>query len=123
MKRHSCSMVIKAPEGDVGANLGWLRDLMALDIGCLATGHGLPFLEPRYACKQSSTAALKPKAKLLAALPAQSEHSIVELPTHVYSDAPPHLHTMARRSLQEHLVTPHDHRRLAKTPSGCWIRT
>lgn len=116
------TVVINPPDGDMGAYLRSLRELLALDIDWLAPGHGFLIPEPRRAMQAIIDHRLKREAKVLAALPAQGKHSTDALLARVYDDVPPQLHTMARRSLMAHLLKLRDDGVLVEAGDGHWMR-
>jgi glyoxylase-like metal-dependent hydrolase (beta-lactamase superfamily II) len=116
------TVVINPPDGDMGAYLRSLRELLALDIDWLAPGHGFLIPEPRRAMQAIIDHRLKREAKVLAALPAMGKHSTDALLARVYDDVPPQLLAMARRSLQAHLLKLRDDGVVVEAGDGHWAR-
>ena len=61
------TVVINPPDGDMGAYLKSLRELMELDLDWLAPGHGFLMPQPRQAMQQIVEHRLKREAKVLRA--------------------------------------------------------
>ena len=61
------TVVINPPDGDMGAYLRSLRELMELDLDWLAPGHGFLMPQPRRAMQQIVDHRLKREAKVLKA--------------------------------------------------------
>ena len=61
------TVVINPPDGDMGAYLKSLRELMELDLDWLAPGHGFLMPRPRQAMQQIVAHRLKREAKVLQA--------------------------------------------------------
>ncbi len=116
------TVVINPPDGDMGAYLRSLNELKILALDWLAPGHGFLMAEPRQAMQRIVEHRLKREAKVLAAVPERDAASIDTLLASVYADVPPHLHTMARRSLLAHLLKLRDERRVLEEPPGTWMR-
>ena len=114
------TVVINPPDGDMGAYLRSLRELMELDLDWLAPGHGFLMPQPRQAMQQIVAHRLKREAKVLQAFDGSGAYGTDELLARVYDDVPPKLHAMARRSLMAHLLKLRDDGRVAETPSGHW---
>ena len=114
------TVVINPPDGDMGAYLRSLRELMQLELEWLAPGHGFLMPQPRQAMQQIVDHRLKREAKVLKALASGGAMAVDELLASVYDDVPPKLHAMARRSLQAHLLKLRDDGRIAEEPAGHW---
>ena len=84
------TVVINPPDGDMGAYLRSLRELMALDARLARPGPRLPDAEPRRAMQQIVEHRLKREAKVLAGLRrAGGASAMDELLAAVYDDVPP----------------------------------
>jgi glyoxylase-like metal-dependent hydrolase (beta-lactamase superfamily II)/8-oxo-dGTP pyrophosphatase MutT (NUDIX family) len=114
------TVVINPPDGDMGAYIASLRELMELDLDWLAPGHGFLIPEPRPAMRAIVEHRLKREAKVFAALQPGRPQALDELLAKVYDDVPPKLHAMARRSLTAHLLKLRDDRRATEAPGGHW---
>jgi glyoxylase-like metal-dependent hydrolase (beta-lactamase superfamily II)/8-oxo-dGTP pyrophosphatase MutT (NUDIX family) len=114
------TVVINPPDGDMGAYLKSLRELMQLDLDWLAPGHGFLMPQPRRAMQQIVDHRLKREAKVLQAFAPSGAKAVDELLAAVYDDVPPQLHAMARRSLQAHLLKLRDDGRIVESPAGHW---
>jgi glyoxylase-like metal-dependent hydrolase (beta-lactamase superfamily II)/8-oxo-dGTP pyrophosphatase MutT (NUDIX family) len=114
------TVVINPPDGDMGAYLRSLRELMELDLEWLAPGHGFLMPQPRQAMQQIVAHRLKREAKVLQAFGSRNAYSMDQLLAAVYDDVPPKLHAMARRSLLAHLLKLRDDGRIAEAPPGHW---
>jgi glyoxylase-like metal-dependent hydrolase (beta-lactamase superfamily II)/8-oxo-dGTP pyrophosphatase MutT (NUDIX family) len=117
------TVVINPPDGDMGAYIKSLRELMELDLDWLAPGHGFLMPRPRQAMQQIVAHRLKREAKVLQAFGSRAPYSMDQLLATVYDDVPPKLHAMARRSLLAHLLKLRDDGRLAEAPTGHWATT
>jgi glyoxylase-like metal-dependent hydrolase (beta-lactamase superfamily II)/8-oxo-dGTP pyrophosphatase MutT (NUDIX family) len=116
------TVVINPPDGDMGAYLKSLRELMQLDLDWLAPGHGFLMAQPRRAMQQIVEHRLKREAKVLRAFDGRAAQTMDELLARVYDDVPPKLHAMARRSLLAHLLKLRDDGRIVEAPSAHWAR-
>ncbi len=114
------TVVINPPDGDMGAYIASLRELIELDLDWLAPGHGFLMPRPRQAMEQIVAHRLKREAKVLQAFGSPNPHSVDQLLATVYDDVPPQLHAMARRSLMAHLLKLRDDRRIAESAPGHW---
>jgi glyoxylase-like metal-dependent hydrolase (beta-lactamase superfamily II) len=117
------TVVINPPDGEMGAYIRSLRDLMELDLDWLAPGHGFLMPRPRQAMQQIVAHRLKREAKVLQAFDSPAALDMDTLLARVYDDVPPQLQTMARRSLLAHLLKLRDDGRLVESPAGHWART
>ncbi len=116
------TVVINPPDGDMGAYLRSLRELLRLDIDWLAPGHGFLMAQPRRAMQQIIDHRLRREAKVLQAFDDGRSQSLEALLAIVYDDVPPQLHAMARRSLLAHLLKLRDDRRIVEASPGHWAR-
>jgi glyoxylase-like metal-dependent hydrolase (beta-lactamase superfamily II)/8-oxo-dGTP pyrophosphatase MutT (NUDIX family) len=116
------TVVINPPDGDMGAYVRSLRELMELDLDWLAPGHGFLMPRPRQAMQQIVAHRLKREAKVLQAFDGAAAFDMDTLLARVYDDVPPKLHAMARRSLLAHLLKLRDDRQLVESPAGHWAR-
>ena len=116
------TVVINPPDGDMGAYLKSLRELMALDLDWLAPGHGFLMPRPRQAMEQIVAHRLKREAKVLQAFAGREPYSMDQLLAAVYDDVPPKLHAMARRSLLAHLLKLRDDGIVVEPAAGHWAR-
>ncbi len=116
------TVVINPPDGDMGAYLRSLNELKTLALDWLAPGHGFLMAEPPQAMQRIVDHRLKREAKVLEAVPQGDAADIDTLLAGVYADVPPHLHTMARRSLLAHLLKLRDDRLVVETLPGAWAR-
>src|SRR5574337_348893 len=116
------TVVINPPDGDMGAYLRSLRELLALDLDWLAPGHGFLMPEPRRAMQAIIDHRLKREAKVLAALPGAASRTTDELLAVVYDDVPPMLKAVARRSLLAHLLKLRDDGQVAGGDDRQWRR-
>lgn len=114
------TVVINPPDGDMGAYLRSLRELMALDLDWLAPGHGFLMPQPRRAMEQIVAHRLKREAKVLQAFGSRQPVSMDQLLATVYDDVPPKLHAIARRSLTAHLLKLRDDGRLVQPTPDHW---
>jgi glyoxylase-like metal-dependent hydrolase (beta-lactamase superfamily II)/8-oxo-dGTP pyrophosphatase MutT (NUDIX family) len=116
------TVVINPPDGDMGAYLRSLRELMQLDIDWLAPGHGFLMPQPRRAMQQIVDHRLKREAKVWSAVADERARPVDALLAAVYDDVPLKLHAMARRSLLAHLLKLRDDGRVVEAPPGHWAR-
>ncbi len=114
------TVVINPPDGDMGAYLRSLRELMELDLDWLAPGHGFLMPRPRDAMQQIVAHRLKREAKVLQAFGNRDAHSMDRLLAAVYDDVPAQLHAVARRSLHAHLLKLRDDGRLVQPAPDQW---
>ena len=114
------TVVINPPDGDMGAYLRSLRELMELDLDWLAPGHGFLMPRPRQAMEQIVAHRLKREAKVLQAFGNRDAHSMDRLLAAVYDDVPAQLHSVARRSLHAHLLKLRDAGRLVQREPDHW---
>ena len=114
------TVVINPPDGDMGAYLRSLRELMELDLDWLAPGHGFLMPRPRQAMQQIVAHRLKREAKVLQAFAGRDPYSMDQLLAVVYDDVPPKLHAMARRSLLAHLWKLRDDGRIVEAQAEHW---
>jgi glyoxylase-like metal-dependent hydrolase (beta-lactamase superfamily II) len=116
------TVVINPPDGDMGAYLKSLRELMQLDLAWLAPGHGFLMPRPRQAMQQIVEHRLKREAKVLQAFDRPGAQALDALLARVYDDVPPQLQAMARRSLLAHLLKLRDDGRIVAAGAGHWAR-
>lgn len=116
------TVVINPPDGDMGAYLKSLRELIELDLDWLAPGHGFLMPRPRQAMQQIVAHRLKREAKVLQAFAGREPYSMDQLLAVVYDDVPPKLHAMARRSLHAHLLKLRDDGVVVESTVGHWAR-
>ena len=114
------TVVINPPDGDMGAYLESLRELMELDLDWLAPGHGFLMPRPRQAMQQIVAHRLKREAKVLQAFGSRDPHSMDQLLAAVYDDVPPQLLAMARRSLLAHLWKLRNDGRIVEAAADRW---
>jgi glyoxylase-like metal-dependent hydrolase (beta-lactamase superfamily II) len=95
--------VIPPDDGDLAQYLASLRRLLDLDIQRIYPGHG-PVLEPaRPVIEEFIAHRLEREVQILDALAAGAE-TIADIVARVYRDVPSVLHSVARLSVQSHLV-------------------
>jgi glyoxylase-like metal-dependent hydrolase (beta-lactamase superfamily II) len=116
------TVVINPPDGDMGAYLRSLRELLSLGIDWLAPGHGFLMAQPPRAMQQIIDHRLRREAKVLQAFDDGRSQSLEALLATVYDDVPPQLHAMARRSLLAHLLKLRDDGRIVEASPGHWAR-
>jgi glyoxylase-like metal-dependent hydrolase (beta-lactamase superfamily II)/8-oxo-dGTP pyrophosphatase MutT (NUDIX family) len=116
------TVVINPPDGDMGAYLKSLRELLPMDIDWIAPGHGFLMAQPRRAMQQIIDHRLKREAKVWSALPGDQALALDDLLARVYDDVPAKLHAMARRSLLAHLHKLRDDGRANEAGAGAWRR-
>jgi glyoxylase-like metal-dependent hydrolase (beta-lactamase superfamily II)/8-oxo-dGTP pyrophosphatase MutT (NUDIX family) len=114
------TVVINPPDGDMGAYIKSLRELMELDLDWLAPGHGFLMPQPRRAMQQIVDHRLKREAKVRKAFGGGDARSMDQLLAAVYDDVPPQLHAMARRSLTAHLWKLRDDGCVVESAPGHW---
>ncbi|MGL6109296.1 MAG: MBL fold metallo-hydrolase [Rubrivivax sp.] len=114
------TVVINPPDGDMGAYLKSLRELLALELDWLAPGHGFLMPQPRRAMQQIIDHRLKREAKVLKAFAPDGAQPVDALLAAVYDDVPTKLHAMARRSLHAHLLKLRDDGCIVEAPAGHW---
>ena len=116
------TVVINPPDGDMRAYLQSLNELKTLGLAWLAPGHGFLMAEPAQAMQRIIDHRLNREAKVLAAVPTEGTTPLEGLLANVYADVPPHLHTMARRSLLAHLLKLRHDGRVVEPAPGSWAR-
>jgi glyoxylase-like metal-dependent hydrolase (beta-lactamase superfamily II)/8-oxo-dGTP pyrophosphatase MutT (NUDIX family) len=97
------TVVINPPDGDMGAYLRSLRELMEIDIDWLTPGHGFVMDRPRERIAALIEHRLKREAKVEDAVRALGPAAATALVPKAYDDTPEHLHGWALRSLTAHL--------------------
>jgi glyoxylase-like metal-dependent hydrolase (beta-lactamase superfamily II) len=115
------TVVINPPDGDMAAYLQSLSELKQLALDWLAPGHGFLMAEPALAMQRIIDHRLQREAKVLAAVPQGTPAHIDALLATVYADVPPHLQTMAKRSLWAHLLKLRHEQRVVERPPGSWV--
>ncbi len=113
------TVVINPPDGDMGAYLGSLRELMEMDIDWLTPGHGFVMDRPRERIAALIEHRLKREAKVLDAVRALGPAEASALVPRAYDDTPEHLHGWALRSLSAHLYKLRDDGRVREA-DGRW---
>jgi glyoxylase-like metal-dependent hydrolase (beta-lactamase superfamily II) len=98
------TVVINPPDGDMKAYLRSLEALLDLEIARIAPGHGHPIETPHDEARRLIAHRLKREQKVVDAFSANNPATLDELLPIVYSDTPPRLHAVARRSLHAHLL-------------------
>jgi glyoxylase-like metal-dependent hydrolase (beta-lactamase superfamily II)/8-oxo-dGTP pyrophosphatase MutT (NUDIX family) len=97
------TVVINPPDGDMGAYLRSLRELMAMDIDWLTPGHGFVMDRPSERIAALIEHRLKREAKVESAVRELGPADAATLVPKAYDDTPAHLHGWAQRSLTAHL--------------------
>jgi glyoxylase-like metal-dependent hydrolase (beta-lactamase superfamily II) len=113
------TVVINPPDGDMQAYLQSLRLLLDEDLEWLAPGHGFLIDKPHEVVNKTIAHRLQREAKVITALREIGAGPLDALLPVVYSDVPPHLHTVAARSLRAHLLKLQADGRAAEA-SGQW---
>ena len=116
------TVVINPPDGDMAAYVQSLAELKTLPLDWLAPGHGFLMAGPAQAMQRIIDHRLQREAKVFAAVPGDGALPVDSLLAAVYADVPPHLHTMARRSLLAHLLKLQHDGRMAEQAPGHWAR-
>jgi len=98
------TVVIDPPDGDMAAYINSLESLLREPVDYLAPGHGILMPQPQAAIQALIQHRLRREAKVLACLPRQHPAELPVLVQSVYDDVPPHLHSLAERSLLAHLI-------------------
>jgi glyoxylase-like metal-dependent hydrolase (beta-lactamase superfamily II) len=98
------TVVITPPDGDMGAYLRSLEELLTLDINCIAPGHGHLIDKPHDEARRLIAHRLKREQKVVEGLAAKHPATLDELVAVVYADTPLKLHGAAKRSLYAHLL-------------------
>ena len=113
------TVVINPPDGDMGAYLASLRELLAEDFDWLAPGHGFLMAQPRRALQAIIDHRLRRERKVVDALRELGPAPADALLPRVYDDVPARMHAMAMRSLKAHLLKLRDEARAAEQ-DGRW---
>ena len=113
------TVVINPPDGDMGAYLASLRELLELDLDWLAPGHGFLMAQPRRALQYIIDHRLRREAKVVEALRELGPAPAEALLPRVYDDVPERMHAMATRSLKAHLLKLRQDGRAAEA-QGAW---
>ncbi len=98
------TVVITPPDGDMGAYLRSLEDLLSLDMNCIAPGHGHLITGPHDEARKLIAHRLKREQKVVDGFIAKNPATLDELVPVVYADTPVKLHGAAKRSLHAHLL-------------------
>lgn len=98
------TVVITPPDGDMGAYLKSLEDLLSLDMTQIAPGHGHLIAAPHDEVRKLIAHRLKREQKVVAAFALKNPATLDELVPVVYADTPVKLHGAAKRSLYAHLL-------------------
>jgi len=96
--------VILPPDGDMAAYLESLRRLKTYPIRAIAPGHGRVLASPGAVIDGVLAHRERREAKVVAALEALGRASLDELLPRVYDDVRVELHSLARLSLEAHLI-------------------
>jgi glyoxylase-like metal-dependent hydrolase (beta-lactamase superfamily II) len=96
--------VILAPDGDMAAYLEALERLLKYPLAAIAPAHGRVLTDPRAVISGVIAHRLRREQKVVNALAAAHEGSLDSLLPAVYSDVAPELHSLARYSLEAHLI-------------------
>ena len=116
------TVVINPPDGDMGAYLASLRELLGLELDWLAPGHGFLMAQPRRALQSIIDHRLRREAKVVEALRELGPAPAEALLPMVYDDVPARMHAMATRSLKAHLLKLRQDGRAAEA-QGAWRLT
>ncbi|MGQ0752025.1 MAG: MBL fold metallo-hydrolase [Betaproteobacteria bacterium] len=98
------TVVISPPDGDMQAYLRSLERLLGMELAAIAPGHGHVIETPHEEARRLIAHRLKRERKVIDALSEKRIGTLDELLPAVYSDTPPRLHPIARRSLHAHLI-------------------
>ena len=98
------TVVVSPPDGDMGAYLASLNQLLEEPLEWLAPGHGFLVPRPHEAIRKLVRHRLHREAKVRAALREWGPIDIAGLVGKVYDDVVPQLHPVAQRSLLAHLL-------------------
>lgn len=113
------TVVINPPDGDMGAYLRSLRELMEMDLHWLTPGHGFVMDSPRERIAALIEHRLKREAKVEEAVRTLGPAEAAALVPRAYDDTPAHLHGWALRSLTAHLHKLRDDGRV-RAVEGRW---
>lgn len=100
---HGATVVIRPPDGDMGAYLASLRRVGDLDLAAIAPGHGRLIGEPATVVEAIIAHRLEREAVVLRTLEASGGGTLDDLLPAVYADVAPTLLPVARASLWAHL--------------------
>jgi glyoxylase-like metal-dependent hydrolase (beta-lactamase superfamily II) len=118
------TVVIKPPDGDMGAYLTSLQRLRSMRLRSIAPGHGPLIEDPGGAIDWTIAHRLEREAKVLAALAELGSAKVDQLVPAVYADVPDGLHPVARYSLWAHLLKlAADGKVEGRTLTGRWTTT
>jgi glyoxylase-like metal-dependent hydrolase (beta-lactamase superfamily II) len=98
------SPVILPPDGDMQEYLDSLARLATLAAALILPGHGPTLADPAAVIAALLRHRLMREARVLAALAAAGPATLDQLLPGVYADVPPELHSVARYSLEAHLI-------------------
>jgi glyoxylase-like metal-dependent hydrolase (beta-lactamase superfamily II) len=113
------TVVIDPPDGDMQQYLYSLAKLKAIDIACIAPGHGAVFTNPNDVIDWIVRHRTEREAKVISALELHSGLATAELVPLVYNDVDADRYQWAERSLLAHLIKLQRDGR-AKINNGCW---
>lgn len=115
------TVVIRPPDGDMGAYLESLRRVRALRLRSLAPGHGRLIENPNEVIDWYIDHRLEREAKVFDALADAGTATVDQLVPRVYADVPEALYPVARHSLHAHLLKlAADGRASGRTLTGKW---
>jgi glyoxylase-like metal-dependent hydrolase (beta-lactamase superfamily II) len=98
------TVVITPPDGDMGAYLRSLENLLTLDITRIAPGHGHLIDAPHDEARKLIAHRLTREQKVIDGFAVKNPATLDELVPVVYADTPVKLHGAAKRSLYAHLL-------------------
>jgi len=98
------TVVIAPPDGDMSHYLNSLNNLLLLDLGCIAPGHGDVMENPKEVVEKLIKHRLNREKKVIDALSKMSRANLDELVEEVYRDVNKGLYPIAKYSLQAHLI-------------------
>ena len=115
------TVVIRPPDGDMGAYLESLRRVRALRLRSIAPGHGRLIENPNEVIDWYIDHRLEREAKVFDALADAGTATVDQLVPRVYADVPEALYPVARHSLHAHLLKlAADGRASGRTLTGKW---
>lgn len=110
--------VILPPDGNMGAYLKSLTELLDRDIAALAPGHGELMTEPQKEIRALISHRLKREEKVIAGLQVLGECDLDNLVVQVYDDVAAHLLPWAKKTLLAHLLKLDDEGKAAVRRDG-----
>ena len=113
------TVVIAPPDGDMSAYMASLRRVLELPLRALAPGHGHWIEHPRREIKALIAHRQGREQKVLTALRMLGPTKLEDMLARVYDDVPEHLHPVAARSLEAHLLKLAQERK-ACCDAGSW---